>query len=237
MYQETQQLYQLWRLAIQERDEAREQLMHSLAELSQLRELLNTVLLSKEKIRSYYLEPADESTGHQNYSYDLFPGESPSNFSVNSCPLDLSVLSNQMCFVVENMRDYETVVLEMIGGVLPENGFNQMEDDRKEKNSPWLSVPQFGDWDQKGGGTIPDYSMDFTKIREMRKQNKRDPSRASLGNEDELVKPPESATATAKLTTVHSENQHHFSPAHHHQPHSPSTRRSIFSCFNCCVKA
>ena len=94
-----------------------------------------------------------------------------------------------------------------------------------QKNSPWLSVPQFGDWDQKVGGTIPDYSMDFTKIREMRKQNKRDPSRASLGNEDELVKPPESATtATAKLTTVHSENQHHFSPAHHHQPHSPSVR-------------
>ncbi|KAG2241280.1 hypothetical protein Bca52824_096735 [Brassica carinata] len=27
-----------------------------------------------------------------------------------------------MRFVVENMRDYETVVLEMIGGVLPENG-------------------------------------------------------------------------------------------------------------------
>ncbi|KAF3503793.1 hypothetical protein F2Q69_00045139 [Brassica cretica] len=122
MYQETQQLYQLWRLAIQERDEAREQLMHSLAELSQLRELLNTILLSKEKIRSYYLEPADESTGHQNFSYNLFPGDSPSNFSVNSSPLDLSVLSNQMRFVVENMRDYETVVLEMIGGVLPENG-------------------------------------------------------------------------------------------------------------------
>ncbi|CAL9229780.1 unnamed protein product [Arabidopsis halleri] len=113
-----------------------------------------------------------------------------------------------------------------------------MEDDRKEKNTPWLSVPQFGDWDQKGGGTIPDYSMDFTKIREMRKQNKRDPSRASLGNEEELMKPPESATSTANLTTVQSENQREFSPSHHHhQPHSPSTRRSIFSCFNCCVKA
>ncbi|KAG7554750.1 RIN4 pathogenic type III effector avirulence factor Avr cleavage site [Arabidopsis suecica] len=112
-----------------------------------------------------------------------------------------------------------------------------MEDDRKEKNTPWLSVPQFGDWDQKGGGTMPDYSMDFTKIREMRKQNKRDPSRASLGNEEELIKPPESATSTANLTTVQSENQREFSPSHHHQPHSPSTRRSIFSCFNCCVKA
>ncbi|CAN8298947.1 unnamed protein product [Cochlearia groenlandica] len=117
-----------------------------------------------------------------------------------------------------------------------------MEEDRKEKNTPWLSVPQFGDWEQKGGeggGKIPDYSMDFTKIREMRKQNKRDPSRASLGNEEELVKPPETATtptyhAASKLTT----EQHHFSPGHHHhQPHSPSRRRSIFSCFSCCVKA
>ncbi|RZC55280.1 hypothetical protein C5167_014145 [Papaver somniferum] len=60
-------------------------------------------------------------------------------------------------------------------------------EDQREKNGQWLSVPQFGDWDQKGG--MPDYSMDFTKIREMRKQNKRDPSRASLGNEDELVNP------------------------------------------------
>ncbi|CAF2321686.1 unnamed protein product, partial [Brassica rapa] len=54
----------------------------------------------------------------------------------------------------------------------------------QNKNTPWLSVPQFGDWDQKGGN-IPDYSLDFSKIREMRKQNKRDPSRASLGNEEE----------------------------------------------------
>ncbi|KAL2907204.1 RPM1-interacting protein 4 [Bienertia sinuspersici] len=43
-------------------------------------------------------------------------------------------------------------------------------EDRKEKNAPWLSVPQFGDWDQKG--PLPDYSLDFSKIREMRKQNK-----------------------------------------------------------------
>ncbi|RVW55148.1 hypothetical protein CK203_066990 [Vitis vinifera] len=58
-------------------------------------------------------------------------------------------------------------------------------EDRKEKAAPWLSVPQFGDWDQKG--QVPDYSLDFSKIREMRKQNKRDVSRASLGNEEELV--------------------------------------------------
>ncbi|PSS36730.1 ATP-dependent RNA helicase [Actinidia chinensis var. chinensis] len=102
-----------------------------------------------------------------------------------------------------------------------------MEDRKeKEKNTPWLSVPQFGDWDQKGA--TPDYSLDFSKIREMRKQNKRDVSRASLGNEEELV----SSTTTAPTTTAQTD------PHHYHQSHSPpTTRRSIFSYFNCCVKA
>ncbi|RRT73482.1 hypothetical protein B296_00006743, partial [Ensete ventricosum] len=50
--------------------------------------------------------------------------------------------------------------------------------------SGWMSVPAFGEWDMKNG--VPDYSMDFTKIREMRKQNK-NPSRVSLGNDDELL--------------------------------------------------
>ncbi|KAL3637496.1 hypothetical protein CASFOL_018664 [Castilleja foliolosa] len=99
-----------------------------------------------------------------------------------------------------------------------------MELDRKEKNAPWLSVPQFGDWDQKG--PLPDYSMDFSKIREMRKQNKRDPSRASLGNEEELLSSNKSATNIAQ-------NVHHD----YHQNHSPTGRRSIFSYFNCCIKA
>ncbi|KAL0449098.1 UNVERIFIED_CONTAM: hypothetical protein Slati_1466200 [Sesamum latifolium] len=97
-------------------------------------------------------------------------------------------------------------------------------EDRKEKNAPWLSVPQFGDWDQKG--VLPDYSMDFSKIREMRKQNKREPSRASLGNEEELIAPTARSSATAQ-------NDHHD----YHQNHSPTARRSIFSYFNCCVKA
>ncbi|KAI8021883.1 Myb family transcription factor PHL11 [Camellia lanceoleosa] len=79
-------------------------------------------------------------------------------------------------------------------------------------NTPWLSVPQFGNWDQKG--VLPDYSLDFSKIREMRKQNKRDVSRASIGNEEELIS---SATATT-IDTSHSD--HH----HHHQNHSPTVR-------------
>ncbi|CAL5323938.1 uncharacterized protein LOC114300769 [Camellia sinensis] len=99
-------------------------------------------------------------------------------------------------------------------------------EDRKEKNTPWLSVPQFGDWDQKG--VMPDYSLDFSKIRENRKQNKRDVSRASLGNEEELI----SSTATT-ANSAHRDHQHH----HFHQDDSPTTRRSFLSYFNCCVKA
>ncbi|PIN26867.1 hypothetical protein CDL12_00360 [Handroanthus impetiginosus] len=97
-------------------------------------------------------------------------------------------------------------------------------EDHKERNGPWLSVPQFGDWDQKG--VLPDYSMDFSKIREMRKQNKREPSRASIGNEEELI-----ASNTRSSNTVHTD------PPDFHQNHSPTGRRSIFSYFNCCVKA
>ncbi|OVA08107.1 hypothetical protein BVC80_339g29 [Macleaya cordata] len=81
-------------------------------------------------------------------------------------------------------------------------------EDQREKNGPWLSVPQFGDWDQKGG--LPDYSMDFSKIREMRKQNKRDPSRASLGNEEELIPQHNNQKQTD-----------HHQPLHHH--HSPTS--------------
>ncbi|KAL6225309.1 hypothetical protein ACLB2K_004159 [Fragaria x ananassa] len=117
-------------------------------------------------------------------------------------------------------------------------------DDRKEKNAPWLSVPQFGDWDQKGG-QVPDYSLDFSKIREMRKQNKRDVSRASLGNEEELI-----ASNTTNVGAAHNDSHH---PHYHQSTHSPTillnalwnkdkiektiARRSIFSYFNCCVKA
>ncbi|KAK4383536.1 hypothetical protein Sango_2766200 [Sesamum angolense] len=97
-------------------------------------------------------------------------------------------------------------------------------EDRKERNTQWLSVPQFGDWDQKG--VLPDYSMDFSKIREMRKQNKRDPSRASLGNEEELI-----SSTRRDSNTAHSD-QHNY-----HQNHSPTARRSFLSYFNCCVKA
>ncbi|XP_061372593.1 uncharacterized protein LOC133315065 [Gastrolobium bilobum] len=96
----------------------------------------------------------------------------------------------------------------------------------KEKNAPWLSVPQFGDWDQKG--QVPDYSLDFSKIRETRKQNKTNISRASLGNEEELM-----ASTNNNVNTGHNDHQH----PHYHQTNSPTTRRSFLSYFNCCAKA
>ncbi|CAN1345026.1 hypothetical protein LINPERPRIM_LOCUS40229 [Linum perenne] len=104
-----------------------------------------------------------------------------------------------------------------------------MEDHKEQRNAPWLSVPQFGDWDQKG--PLPDYSMDFSKIREMRKQNK---TRASLGNEEELINP----TANLPKSTPPSHNNNiNNNDIDHDQQHSPNTRKSFFSYFNCCVKA
>ncbi|KAF5180920.1 sorbin/SH3 domain protein [Thalictrum thalictroides] len=97
-----------------------------------------------------------------------------------------------------------------------------------QKTAPWMSVPQFGDWDQKGG--VPDYSMDFSKIREMRKQNKRDPSRASLGNEEEFISQPNS---NDQLHPHPHQDDHHL----RHKEDSPIARKSFLSYFNCCVKA
>ncbi|KAJ6737106.1 PATHOGENIC TYPE III EFFECTOR AVIRULENCE FACTOR AVR AVRRPT-CLEAVAGE: CLEAVAGE SITE PROTEIN [Salix viminalis] len=92
-----------------------------------------------------------------------------------------------------------------------------MEDRKDQKNAPWLSVPQFGDWDQKG--ELPDYSVDFSKIREMRKQNKRDASRASLGKEEELINP---TARTAKPAQTQTQTQTHDHHHHYHQDHHDS---------------
>lgn len=86
-----------------------------------------------------------------------------------------------------------------------------------QKNGGWLSVPQFGDWNQRG--QVPDYSLDFSKIRETRKQNKTNISRASLGNEEEFVDSTTSIS-TSSVSTGHSSATDH----HHHQTHSPTVR-------------
>ncbi|KAL9267982.1 hypothetical protein AKJ16_DCAP25020 [Drosera capensis] len=99
-------------------------------------------------------------------------------------------------------------------------------EDHKERNAPWLSVPQFGDWEQKG--EVPDYSLDFSKIRETRKQNKREVSRTSLGNEEEFINP-----------TAHDNNTAASSGGYRlvENNNTPTTRRSFFSYFSCCAKA
>ncbi|XP_008811582.2 uncharacterized protein LOC103722708 isoform X2 [Phoenix dactylifera] len=105
-------------------------------------------------------------------------------------------------------------------------------ENRKEQSTGWMSVPAFGDWEQKNG--LPDYSMDFSKIREMRKQNKMDISRSSLGNEDDLIR-----------------HQHRHSQSHPNRPrspitvdlhrphhdHSPAGRKKFMSYFQCCIRA
>lgn len=78
-----------------------------------------------------------------------------------------------------------------------------------------MSVPQFGDWDQKG--PLPDYSMDFSKIRQNRKQNKRDISRASIGNEEDLI-----SSNTAKLNTTNNSAPHHSYGEDTEDHHSPT---------------
>ena len=83
-------------------------------------------------------------------------------------------------------------------------------------------MPQFGDWDLKG--QVPDYSMDFSKIREMRKQNKRDVSRASLGNEEELI------SSATKPSSGHQTIHHNYN-----QDHSPTVRFLGLFAFNLCL--
>ena len=58
-------------------------------------------------------------------------------------------------------------------------------------NAAWLSVPEIGDWEQKGH--VLDYSMDFTQIIEIRKCHKSDASQASIITQEEFI------TATMRL--------------------------------------
>lgn len=94
-----------------------------------------------------------------------------------------------------------------------------------------MSVPTFGDWDMKNGA-MPDYSMDFTKIREMRKQNKKEISRASLGNEEELPSNPRQGGGAhrGKDGNPHhrptgSDEMDHRGPLHHVGDHSPTVSK------------
>ncbi|XP_062216677.1 uncharacterized protein LOC133916832 isoform X2 [Phragmites australis] len=100
----------------------------------------------------------------------------------------------------------------------------------------WMTVPAFGDWGMKNGA-LPDYSMDFSKIREMRKQNKKELSRASLGGEDAL--PPsqqERNTAQPKAQPkLGRPAEDHRRPLHG-RDHSPTGGKKFLSYFQCCIK-
>ncbi|KAI0506991.1 hypothetical protein KFK09_013109 [Dendrobium nobile] len=85
----------------------------------------------------------------------------------------------------------------------------------------WMSVPAFGDWEKLQG--MPDYSMDFSKIRESRKQSKSNYSRISTGNEADLLS--HAITASASDTAA--------------PPVSPEKqawlgRKAFMSYFACC---
>lgn len=82
-------------------------------------------------------------------------------------------------------------------------------------------MPQFGDWDQKGA--LPDYSMDFSKIRENRKQNK---SRASLGNEEEFNF---SSTTSNNNNNVNAGHLAQGNDQNYHQKHSPTHVRFCYT--------
>ncbi|KAK2977546.1 hypothetical protein RJ639_037098 [Escallonia herrerae] len=58
--------------------------------------------------------------------------------------------------------------------------------DKGKQKDGWMSVPEFGGWNQKAGGAT-DYSMVFSRARANRKQHKSDLTRRSLGNEQELI--------------------------------------------------
>ncbi|XP_062210043.1 uncharacterized protein LOC133911691 isoform X2 [Phragmites australis] len=100
----------------------------------------------------------------------------------------------------------------------------------------WMTVPAFGDWDTKNGA-LPDYSMDFSKIREMRKQNKKELSRASLGGDDDLPPAQGSNTAQAKAQPKFGRPAEDHRRPLHARDHSPTGGKKFLSYFQCCIKA
>ncbi|KAL9234821.1 hypothetical protein vseg_009646 [Gypsophila vaccaria] len=97
---------------------------------------------------------------------------------------------------------------------------------RREKNAGWMSVPQFGAWDQKGGAS-PNYSMVFGQARENRKQAKKDVKHLSLGNEAELV----------SRHGHHTQHHRHQQHPHKSQDDDSLARKKKFMTYvNCCIK-
>ncbi|CAN6283159.1 unnamed protein product [Urochloa humidicola] len=117
---------------------------------------------------------------------------------------------------------------------------NRKEDQQGAAAVGWMTVPAFGDWDVKNGA-VPDYSMDFSKIREMRKQNKRELSRASLGGDEDLLqaqqhqgKAPAAAQPAKSSSAAVAADDDHRRPLH---DDSPTGRKKFLSYFQCCIIA
>uniref|UniRef100_J3N2I1 RIN4 pathogenic type III effector avirulence factor Avr cleavage site domain-containing protein n=2 Tax=Oryza brachyantha TaxID=4533 RepID=J3N2I1_ORYBR len=98
-----------------------------------------------------------------------------------------------------------------------------------------MTVPAFGEWDMKNGA-VPDYSMDFSKIREMRKQNKRELSRASLGGDEELLAQQQKAAPQPAPNATAAVDDHRR-PLHAAHDDSPTGRKKFLSYFQCCIRA
>ncbi|PIA53821.1 hypothetical protein AQUCO_00900423v1 [Aquilegia coerulea] len=85
-------------------------------------------------------------------------------------------------------------------------------ENRREK-PVFMSVPQFGGWEQQAGGNT-NYSMVFNQARVNRREVKRDIRRSSIGNEQELIV-----------------------QVHHDRDDSLTRKKKILTYFNCCIKA
>ncbi|KAL4295568.1 hypothetical protein GQ457_12G026480 [Hibiscus cannabinus] len=91
----------------------------------------------------------------------------------------------------------------------------QAQPHQTENNIEWLSIPQFGGWDQKDPSAL-DYSMIFTRARATRKQYKSD-VRRSIGNERDFM-------------------VHPFSQQPRDNSDSAPKKKKILTYINCCIK-
>ncbi|PKA66609.1 hypothetical protein AXF42_Ash003264 [Apostasia shenzhenica] len=98
-------------------------------------------------------------------------------------------------------------------------------DDLVGQGTGRLSVPAFGEWDGKIG--LPDYSVDFSRIREHRRQSK---SRVSLGNEEELLF---NSTTNVDHISVPLQSSRPLHQLHDSPKLSRKKIRRYFNCYGC----
>ncbi|KAJ3675530.1 hypothetical protein LUZ60_004572 [Juncus effusus] len=108
-----------------------------------------------------------------------------------------------------------------------------------KNGKPWMAVPVFGEWDMRND--IPtDYSIHFTKIRAMRKYNKKVMSWASVGDEEELAN--QAKQQQQEISVKYAQHYRHhssFDDDYNCRPltrkRKPSLRKKIARFFVCCV--